>query len=87
MDRKYFTEKKTGKKALGTHTTCCNQLKDRHILNKNKPHEWKMIEHHCEDHLLHYSSVETIEPICCKECGRLMEYKTTISEGVYKSYS
>ncbi|SVE41472.1 uncharacterized protein METZ01_LOCUS494326, partial [marine metagenome] len=28
VDRKYFTEKKTGKKALGTHTVCCGQLKE-----------------------------------------------------------
>ena len=87
MDRSYFKEKKTGKKRKDTYTMCCGQDKDRHILNKNKKDEWKLIERHCEDHLTYYSSVETIEPICCKECGRLMEYKTTISEGSYKSYN
>ena len=83
MDRKYFTEKKTGKKALGTHTVCCNQSKERHILNKNKPHEWKMIEHHCEEHLLHYSNCESITPICCKECGRLLGYTTKLNDKTY----
>ena len=87
MNRSYFKEKKTGKKSKGTYTICCGQDKDRHILNKNKPHEWKMIEQHCENHLTHYSTVKDITPICCKKCGRLMEYKTTISERLYKSYS
>ena len=83
MDRKYFTEKKTGKKALGTHTVCCNQTKDRHILNKKKPEEWKLIEEYCENHLTHYSSCETIEPICCKVCGRLLKYLCTLNSKSY----
>jgi hypothetical protein len=83
VDRKYFTEKKTGKKALGTHTVCCNQVKDRHILNKKKPHEWKLIEDFCEEHLIHYPNCETITPICCKKCGRLLEYKSTLNDRTY----
>ncbi len=74
MDRSYFKEKRTGKKAKGSHTICCGQDKDRHILNKNKKDEWEMIERHCEEHLIHYSSVKDITPICCKVCGRLIEY-------------
>ena len=27
---------------------------------------------------------QTIEPICCKKCGRLIEYKTTVNERAYK---
>ena len=84
MDRNYFKEKKTGKKSKGSHTICCNQDKDRHILNKNKPHEWELIERHCEDHLIHYSTVKDITPICCKECGRLLEYRCTLNENAYK---
>ena len=56
MDRTYFKEKKTGKKSKGSHTKCCDQDKDRHILNKKKPHEWELIEEYCENHLAHYSS-------------------------------
>jgi hypothetical protein len=84
MDRQYFKEKKTGKKSKGSHTKCCDRDKDRHILNKNKPHEWKLIEEYCENHLARYSSTETIEPICCKICGRLLEYKSTVNNKAYK---
>ena len=80
MDRNYFKEKHTGKKSKGSHTICCDQDKDRHILNKKKPHEWEMIEQHCENHLTRYSSVKDITPICCKVCGRLLEYKCTLNE-------
>ena len=46
MDREYFKEKRTGKKAVGRYTKCCNQDKDRETLNKNKPDEWELIEQH-----------------------------------------
>ena len=84
MDRTYFKEKKSGKKSKGSHTKCCDQDKDRHILNKKKPHEWELIEEYCESHLTHYSTTETIEPICCKICGRLLEYKSTVNDKAYK---
>ena len=83
MDRKYFTEKKTGKKTSGTHTACCNQVKERHILNKKKPHEWKLIEEYCENHLIHYANCQTITPHCCKKCGRLIEYTTSLKDKTY----
>ena len=87
MDRNYFKQKKTGKKSSGSYTKCCDQDKDRHILNKNKPHEWELIERHCEDHLTSYSSVETIEPVCCKICGRLLKYLCTLnSKSDYRKY-
>ena len=84
MDRNYFKVKRTGKESKGSHTICCDQDKDRHILNKNKKDEWEMIERHCEDHLTHYSTVKDITPICCKVCGRLLEYKGTLHENAYK---
>ena len=83
LNRKYFQEKKTGKRSGGSYTKCCDQLKDRHILNKKKPHEWKLIEDHCENHLISYSSCETIEPICCKVCGRLLKYLCTLNSKSY----
>jgi len=84
MDRSYFKEKRTGKKAKGSHTICCGQDKDRHILNKNKKDEWEMIERHCEEHLIHYSSVKDITPICCKVCGRLIKYICKLNENAYE---
>tara|TARA_R110002110_G_scaffold334812_2_gene545655 strand:- start:607 stop:882 length:276 start_codon:yes stop_codon:yes gene_type:complete len=78
MNRDYFKEKKTGKKPKGRFTKCCNEEQDRHILNKNKPDEWELIEQHCEDHLIHYPSVIDITPVCCDVCGRLIKYVSKI---------
>ena len=78
LDREYFKEKRTGKKSKGSHTICCGEDKDRHILNKNKPDDWELIEQHCEDHLTHYPSTIDITPICCKVCGRLIKYTCVI---------
>ena len=84
MDRNYFKVKRTGKESKGSHTKCCGQDKDRHILNKNKKDEWELIEQHCENHLIHYSNVKNIEPICCKKCGRLLEYISTLYSNSWK---
>ena len=78
MYRNYFKEKRTGKKSKCSYTKCCGEIKDRHILNKKNPEEWKLIEQHCEDHLTRYSSVIDITPICCKVCGRLLKYVSKI---------
>ena len=83
MDRDYFKEKRTGKKPKGRYTKCCNQENDRHILNKKNKEDWKLIEQYCEDQLLRYSSTETIEPICCKKCGRLIEYKSIVNKNAW----
>jgi|TARA_R110002110_G_scaffold89128_1_gene232219 hypothetical protein len=83
VDRKYFTEKKTGKRATGTHTVCCGQDKNRHILNKKKPYDWKLIEDYCENHLTYYPNCDSITPHCCKKCGRLIEYTTSLKDKTY----
>ena len=84
MDRDYFKEKKSGKKSKDRYTKCCNQDRDRDTLNKNNKDEWELIEQHCEDHLARYSSVIDITPICCKVCGRLLKYITTIDTDRYR---
>ena len=84
LDRNYFKKKNNPKAEAYKYTKCCNQDKDRHILNKKNPHEWELIEEYCETHLTHYSTTETIEPICCKICGRLIEYKSTVNDKAYK---
>ena len=84
LNRKYFQQKKTGRRSGSSYTKCCGELKDRHILNKKKPEEWKLIEEYCENHLTSYSSCETIEPICCKVCGRLLRYVSTLNSKSYR---
>jgi len=82
MDRAYFKKKDTGKE-VELFTKCCNIAVDRIGLNKNKPEDWELIEEHCRRQLDDYPATETITPICCKECGRLLKYSSTVNEKAY----
>ena len=84
LDRDYFKEKKTGKKSKGAYTICCGQEKDRHILNKNNKADKELIEDYCEEQLLYYQSFKSIRPVCCKVCGRLMEYIVAFNKRTWK---
>ena len=84
LDRDYFKEKKTGKKSKGAYTKCCGHVKDRHVLNKNNKEDKELIEDHCEEHLRYYKNVKSIKPVCCKVCGRLMEYIVVLNKNTWK---
>jgi len=89
MDRAYFRNKNKPKKERSKKsaiiTKCCKQdITDRKILSKKIPHEWALIEQHCEDHLFSYPDTETIDPICCDVCGLLVEYICTLNEKAWK---
>ena len=84
LNRDYFKEKKTGKKSKGAYTKCCGHVKDRHVLNKNNKEDKELIENHCEEHLRYYKSVKSIRPVCCKVCGRLMEYTVALNKRTWK---
>jgi len=85
MDRAYFKEKHTGKKAGAQMTKCCNQSRDRDILNKKNPEDWELMEAYCEKSLSQSSGTESIEIVCCKKCGRLMKY-VSILRSEYRAY-
>ena len=55
-------------------TDCCGQDKEHHVLNSNNKDEWELIERHIERHLRDYPNTESITPVVCEECGRLIEY-------------
>jgi hypothetical protein len=79
LDRNYFKKKANPKaKEASQLTECCNQEADQVILNKNSKDDWEIIEDYCEEQLRLHSGVDTIEPICCKVCGRLMEYRSEL---------
>ena len=84
LNRDYFKEKKTGKKSKGAYTKCCGHVKDRHVLNKNNKEDKELIEDHCEEHLRYYKNVKSIKPVCCKVCGRLMEYIVVLDKRTWK---
>ena len=85
LDRDYFKQKANPKSKKGPHLTkCCEQDIDRHILNKNNKEDKELIENHCEEHLRYYKSVKSIRPVCCKVCGRLMEYIVVLDKRTWK---
>ena len=85
LNRDYFKKKANPKAKKGPQLTeCCGQGVDRHILNKNNKDDWELIEDYCEEQLRMYSSTENITPICCKVCGRLIEYRSTLKDMGWK---
>tara|TARA_R100001377_G_C3159115_1_gene99072 strand:- start:161 stop:442 length:282 start_codon:yes stop_codon:yes gene_type:complete len=85
LDRDYFKKKANPRAKKGPQLTkCCEQDVDRDILNEKNKDDRELIEDHCEDNLRVYSSVESITPICCKVCGRLVKYMSKLSEQSYK---
>tara|TARA_Y100000310_G_scaffold13684_1_gene13940 strand:+ start:510 stop:785 length:276 start_codon:yes stop_codon:yes gene_type:complete len=84
LDRDYFKRKANPNAKKGPQLTeCCKQDVDRNILNKNNKNDWELIEDYCEETLQSNSGTETITPVCCKVCGRLIEYVSTLN---YKSW-
>ena len=82
MDRSYFKKKDTGKE-VELLTKCCKTPVDHPGLNKNKPEDWELIEDYCREQLNMHPSTESITPICCKGCGKLLRYSSTINEKAY----
>jgi hypothetical protein len=81
LDRAYFKKKANPKAKKGPQLTeCCNQDVDRHILNENNKDDLELIEDYCERALLTYSNVESITPMCCEDCGRLIQYISTLKD-------
>ena len=84
LDRNYFKKKKNPKADIHKYTECCKQDPDARILNKNNKGDVEQIENHCEQHLIDYSGTESVQPICCDVCGRLIEYSITLKETSWK---
>jgi tRNA U34 5-methylaminomethyl-2-thiouridine-forming methyltransferase MnmC len=80
LDRAYFKEKHSGKKADTQYTECCNSDRDRNILNKNNDADRELMEEYCENSLSQYSSVESMKIKCCKKCGRLLNYVSILKK-------
>ena len=81
LDRDYFKYKdRPKKKGEVDLTPCCKKDVDRVGLNVNRKEDWEIIENHIEGKLRDYSSTESITPISCKTCGRLLEYISKLKE-------
>ena len=62
---------------------CCGSDKDDDGLNVKKKRDWELIEEYIERQLFDYPNTETITPVSCKKCGRLLEYVCTLSENAW----
>lgn len=80
LDRAYFKEKHTGKKADSQYTVCCGELVDRHILNKNNEADYALMEDYVEEALQQNSGTEYMKIECCEECGRLLKYVSVLTQ-------
>ena len=49
-------------------------------LNVKKKKDWELIEDYIERKLREYSSTESITPVSCKTCGRLVKYQSKIED-------
>ena len=84
INRDYFKLKEDPKALKGDKfMKCCGSEKDHDILNVKKKYDWELIEKYIEDHLFDYPNTETITPVSCKKCGRLLEYLTTLNENTW----
>ena len=84
FSREYYKQRhQTVRKPVNQKTECCGQDIDHDVLNKSNPKDWEMMLNHCEDHLDQYPSTETIEPVCCKDCGRLQQYLCSVNNRAY----
>ena len=84
LDRDYFKYKDNPRKRKTRLTECCDVDEDVKCLNVNDEVDWKMIENHIQNSLDDYPSTETITPISCKVCGRLIRYESTLNEKAWR---
>ena len=85
LDRNYFKYKdRPKKKNEAEFTPCCNQSVDHKVLNVNRKEDWELIEDHIEENLRFYTSTESITPVSCKKCGRLLEYVSKLKDDKHR---
>ncbi len=81
LDRNYFKYKDRPKKKNEAELTpCCNQSVDHKVLNVNRKEDWELIEDHIEENLRFYTGAESITPVSCKKCGRLLKYVSKLKD-------
>ena len=82
MNRDYFKYKYKDKpkEVVIPKTPCCNQSVDHKVLNVNRKEDWELIEDHIEENLRFYTNTESITPVSCKTCGRLLKYVSKLKD-------
>ena len=81
INRDYFKLKEDPDALSGKrYMKCCGSEKDHKVLNVKNKRDWELIEEYIERQLFEYPSTETITPVSCTKCGRLLEYKSTLNE-------
>ena len=85
LDRDYFKYKNQSKpKDTKRFTECCNTDIDEDSIYVTNENDWRLIEEHIEQHLFNYPSVETMTPVSCTSCGRLLKYESTLNKKAWR---
>ena len=84
LDRDYFKYKDNPRKRKTRLTDCCGLDEDHKVLNVNDEEDWKMIEEYIQQSLDDHPSTETVTPISCKVCGRLLRYQSTLNDKAWE---
>ena len=85
LDRDYFKYKNNPNKRKTRLTDCCGKDEDRKGLNVNNKDDWKLIEEHIQKNLDDYPSTESITPVSCEVCGRLLKYRSTLNDKAWRN--
>ena len=81
LNRDYFKYKDRPKREDEKDVTpCCSIDTSREVLNVKNKEDWELIENHIEDYLREYRSSESVTPMSCKTCGRLLEYISIVKQ-------
>ena len=84
LDRDYFKKKENPNYGKAPKLTkCCGKDIDHEVLNVFKKDDWEQIEEHIRQYLHDYPTTETVTPVSCDVCGRLLEYSCTLNEGAW----
>ena len=84
LDRDYFKYKDNPRKRKTRLTKCCGVDEDHKGLNVKNEEDWKLVEQYIQDALFDHPSTESITPISCKVCGRLLRYQSTLNDKAWE---
>ena len=78
-DGKFTLKSKTEKAKKGVCVECGQDSTTQDLLFRYNSEDYILVREYIEDHLTSYSNHKTMEPIWCKECAALIEYKVTLN--------
>ena len=79
QDGSYTLKSKTKEGIKGACTECGEDGKTRDLLYRYKTEDYVLVTDYLEEHLITYSTHESITPIWCDDCKALIEYSVELN--------